>query len=104
MKYLGNILTTLLLGWPALVVGYAYAALKSGFLTGQAMQDRHEVAAIKRFVKTPPKITVCNLMRKFAGQNGALVAPLLFSEEKTPALHKIQRVFGLFVGIATGPQ
>ena len=54
VKYLANILTTVLLCWPALVVGYAYAAIRSGFSAGTFMQDQHEIAAIKRFVKTPP--------------------------------------------------
>jgi len=54
MKHLANILTMMLLGRPALIVGYACAAIRSGFSLGAFIHAQHEVAAIKRFVNPPP--------------------------------------------------
>lgn len=50
MKYLINILATVAVGWPALVLGYLWAAFASGFSTGGFLHQRHKDAAIAKFV------------------------------------------------------
>ena len=51
MKYIVNVLSVLFFGWPSLVIGYIATAIKSGFDTGVDLYNRHEVAAIDKFVK-----------------------------------------------------
>lgn len=43
-----RILVVLLIGWPACVVGYVFAAIQSGFFVGRWFYRKHEDAAIKR--------------------------------------------------------
>ena len=45
MKYV-NILVMVVLGCPAMFVGYLWGAIKSGFDTGFFFYDRHEAAAL----------------------------------------------------------
>jgi hypothetical protein len=51
MKLLIHFLAFFFLGWPALIAGYLWACVTSGWTTGKHMHDRHEDAAIKRWVK-----------------------------------------------------
>jgi hypothetical protein len=53
MKYVINIMAVVLFGWPALIVGYIWQAIVSGFETGTFIYERHEVAAIDKFTKKP---------------------------------------------------
>lgn len=50
MKYAVNIAAVVLLGWPALMLGYAWAAIRAGWSTGSFLYNRHEDAAIAKFV------------------------------------------------------
>ena len=49
MKSLLAVLAVIFLGWPALIVGYAAGAIKSGFLIGVFLYDKHEEEAIDKF-------------------------------------------------------
>jgi hypothetical protein len=51
MKHAINVLALVFVGYPCLAVGYVVAAAVSGFRTGAYFYDKHEDAAIKRFVQ-----------------------------------------------------
>lgn len=51
MKYVFNVVATLLFGWPALVVGYVFGSIASGWSVGRFLQNMHEDAAIEKFAK-----------------------------------------------------
>lgn len=51
MKYMVNLLAVTFIGWPAVIVGYLWSAAASGWSTGAFLYERHEAAAIKKFVK-----------------------------------------------------
>lgn len=53
MKYVINIVAMTLFGWPALIVGYVWQTIVSGFETGTFIYERHEAAAIDKFTKKP---------------------------------------------------
>ncbi len=53
MKYVINIVAIGLFGWPALIVGYVWQTIVSGFETGTFIYERHEAAAIDKFTKKP---------------------------------------------------
>jgi hypothetical protein len=55
MKYVINIMAVVLFGWPALIVGYIWQAIVSGFETGTFIYERHEAAAIDKFAKKPER-------------------------------------------------
>jgi hypothetical protein len=50
MKYLIHFLVFFCIGWPSLIAGYLWAAIASGWSAGKFMHDRHEDAAIKRWL------------------------------------------------------
>jgi hypothetical protein len=54
MKYVFNFLSTLLIGWPALVLAYCWAAARSGAETGAFLHEQHEHAAIRKFTGRKP--------------------------------------------------
>jgi hypothetical protein len=45
-----NILALIVIEWPALVIGYVTTAIKKGYKTGVFLHDRHEKAALDKFV------------------------------------------------------
>ena len=49
MKLLLNVLSVVFLGWPALIVGYVVAAIKSGYLTGAFLYYKAEEEAMDKF-------------------------------------------------------
>ena len=51
MKYVINIMAVVLFGWPALIVGYIWRVIVSGFTAGTFIYGRHEDAAIDKFTK-----------------------------------------------------
>jgi hypothetical protein len=53
MKYVINIMAVVLFGWPALIVGYIWWVIVSGFKAGTFICERHEDAAIDKFTKKP---------------------------------------------------
>jgi hypothetical protein len=53
MKYVINIMAVVIFGWPALIVGYVWQTIVSGFETGTFIYERHEAAAIDKFTKKP---------------------------------------------------
>jgi hypothetical protein len=53
MKYAINIVAMTLFGWPALIAGYIWRAVVSGFETGTFLHEKHEDAAIDKFTKKP---------------------------------------------------
>jgi hypothetical protein len=52
MKYILNFIATVFFGWPALVLGYLFAAIRSGWAVGVHLQDAHEDAAIEKFIRS----------------------------------------------------
>jgi hypothetical protein len=50
MKYVVHMLVMELFGYPALVVGYVWNEIVSGFSVGMRLCDEHEAAAIDKFV------------------------------------------------------
>ena len=46
MKLFINFLAVLVVGWPALIVGYLYAAMVGGIKSGMLLYDEHENSAI----------------------------------------------------------
>lgn len=50
MKYVFNILATIVFGWPALALGYSFAAIRSGWIVGDFLHGEHEDAVIEKFV------------------------------------------------------
>jgi hypothetical protein len=50
VKYAAHFLVTFLLGFPALIAGYLWAAITGGWSTGKFMHDRHERAAIAKWL------------------------------------------------------
>lgn len=56
MNYVLNFITVLFFAWPAQIIGYIVAAIVSGYKTGVFLYNRHEQAAINKFVhKTAPQ-------------------------------------------------
>jgi hypothetical protein len=51
MKFVINPICTLLLGWPAMFVGYLYAALLSGFKNGVFFYERHQDECLDKFAR-----------------------------------------------------
>ena len=51
MKYVLNILAVTFIGWPSAVVGYLWSAASSGWSTGCFLYQRHEDAAIRKFIQ-----------------------------------------------------
>lgn len=51
MKYVFNILTTVLFARPALVVAYVVSSIVSGYNTGSFLQRTHEDDAIELFCR-----------------------------------------------------
>ena len=51
MKYVIHIMAVVLFGWPALIVGYIWKTIVSGFKSGTFICKRHETAAINKFTK-----------------------------------------------------
>ena len=49
MKYVISIMAVVLFGWPALIVGYIWKTIVSGFEAGTFICERHEDAAIDKF-------------------------------------------------------
>lgn len=45
-----NIVCLLLLGYPAMAIGYLWGAIRSGFTTGAFFYDRHEDQNVGGFV------------------------------------------------------
>jgi hypothetical protein len=54
MKYLIHLVVTIFVGWPALFAGYLWAAVVSGWRDGKFTHDRHEDAAIKKWLGKKP--------------------------------------------------
>jgi hypothetical protein len=52
MKYITIVITYLFFSWPALVLGYLFAAIRSGWAVGVHLQDVHEDAAIEKFIRS----------------------------------------------------
>jgi len=57
MKYVINIMAVVMFGWPALIVGYIWQTIVSGFETGEYFYEKHEAASINKFVKKSEKQT-----------------------------------------------
>lgn len=55
MKYVFNGVSTVLCAWPALVAGYIFGAVRSGWSAGRILQEMHEDAAIEKFVNKGAK-------------------------------------------------
>lgn len=49
MKYLINLLVIIAVGWPALIVGYVFEAIKDGFKVGRHVCKVHSDASVKKF-------------------------------------------------------
>lgn len=51
MKYVFNIITVVIFGYPSLILSYIVSAIISGWSTGKYLFNKHEDESIKRFVK-----------------------------------------------------
>ena len=51
MKYVISIMAMTLFGWPALIVGYVWETIVSGFKAGTFICEIHADAAIDKFTK-----------------------------------------------------
>jgi len=51
MKYVINMVAVVLIGWPALIVGYIWKLIVSGFEAGTCIFEKHQAAAIDKFTK-----------------------------------------------------
>jgi hypothetical protein len=51
VNHLINVIVIVLIGWPALMLGYIVQAFVDGFATGRAVYDRRTDEAIKFFAR-----------------------------------------------------
>ncbi len=51
MKYIIHFCAVSLFGLPAVVAGYLFYVIRSGFATGSYIADRHEDVSIEKFCK-----------------------------------------------------
>ncbi len=55
MKYIINAIVVVLVGFPALVLGYLWRQLQIGFDLGGSVYDQHEQACMEKFRKRETK-------------------------------------------------
>ena len=51
MKYVCSVFAIAFIGWPFLLAGYLWSAASSGWSVGRLLYQRHEDAAISKFIK-----------------------------------------------------
>ncbi len=51
MRHVVSLIFTVVFAWPALVIGYIFGAIKTGFEAGEILYDQHTENAVKFFTK-----------------------------------------------------